>query len=82
VHFDRPIRGLEEEPPPPVMPGSRAHAATRKRPEQTGIRMTPEDQALILTSRGIPAVDVEERRPMAFNPCRRGRVTPLVRDSG
>ena len=29
--FDRLIKGLEGEPPPPVMPGSRAHAATRKR---------------------------------------------------
>ena len=29
--FDRLIRGLEGEPPPPVMPESRAHAATRKR---------------------------------------------------
>jgi signal transduction histidine kinase len=29
--FDRPIRGLEGEPPPPTMPESRAHAATRKR---------------------------------------------------
>ena len=29
--FDRLIKGLEGEPPPPVMPESRAHAATRKR---------------------------------------------------
>ena len=29
--FDRLIRGLEGEPPPPTMPESRAHAATRKR---------------------------------------------------
>src|SRR5215213_7391464 len=29
--FDRLIRGLEGEPPPPVMPESREHAATRKR---------------------------------------------------
>jgi signal transduction histidine kinase len=29
--FDRLIRGLEGESPPPVMPESRAHAATRKR---------------------------------------------------
>ena len=29
--FDRLIRGLGGEPPPPVMPESRAHAATRKR---------------------------------------------------
>src|SRR5437764_14524308 len=29
--FDRLIKGLEGEPPPPVMPESRAHAAPRKR---------------------------------------------------
>ena len=29
--FDRLIRGLEGEPPPPVMPESREHASTRKR---------------------------------------------------